>query len=88
MGTDTWRLLTAAPNLPAAKALAGALIADGVASKIVADTILLGEGQPCRVFVNATQLHRAQRLLLEGEFTDEELAFLAVGDSGSGERQE
>jgi hypothetical protein len=88
MAADAWVLLTTAPNMPTAKALAGALIAEGVACNVVADTILLGEGQPCRIFVDPKQLRRAKWLLLQGEFTEEELAFLAVGNLPVSERQE
>jgi len=78
--TSTWRFLTECPDTPSSFALVGSLSADGIASKVVSDTVLLGEGRPCRIFVDATQLQRARRFLLAGEFSEEELSSLAVGD--------
>jgi hypothetical protein len=39
----------------------------------------MGEALPCRVMVEATLLHRAQWLMTQGQFTDDELTFLATG---------
>lgn len=75
-----WRLLTTAPNVPSAHALANSLAAYGVVSKIVSDTSLLGEWQLCRVFVDTVQVRRAQWLLAQNQFSDQELDFLATGD--------
>jgi hypothetical protein len=74
-----WQFLTTAPNAPSAHALVSSLAHNGVVSKIVSDTSLLGEFQLCRVFVDGTQLHRAQWLLAQRNFSDEELTFLATG---------
>jgi hypothetical protein len=74
-----WQLLTTAPNVPSAHALVSSLSAHGVVSKIVSDTSLLGEFQVCRVFIDAAQVHRAQWLLAQNDFSDEELSFLATG---------
>jgi hypothetical protein len=78
MAEVTWTFLLMAPDIPSAHALVGLLTADGVTSRVVADP-LLGEGQSCRVFVNSTQLHRANWLLEQGRFTDHELTLLATG---------
>jgi len=77
----TWQLLVTAPNAPSAHALTYLLHADGIASQVVSDTVLLGQGQPCRVLVDTAQLHRARRLLTQHQFTDQELSFLATGGS-------
>jgi hypothetical protein len=74
-----WKLLTTAPNAPSADALLRWLADHGVVSKIVSDTSLLGEFQLCRIFVEVTQAHRAQWLLAQRNFPDEELTFLATG---------
>ena len=39
----------------------------------------MGEALPCRVMVEAASLHRAKRLISQGGFTEDELAFLATG---------
>jgi hypothetical protein len=80
-----WQLLTTAPNVPSAHALASSLSDYGVVSKIVSDTSLLGECQVCRVFVDAAQAHRAQWLLAQSQFSDDELTFLATGKPTPGE---
>ena len=79
MSPLTWRVLTTAPNPPAARALADALLAHGVFCRVVTDSTLLGQAMPCRIMVDATLLHRAQSLMTQGQFTDEELTFLATG---------
>ena len=81
----TWQLLTTAPNVPSAHALASLLSADGIVSQVVSDTVLLGECQTCCVFVDSAQIHRAKWLLAQGHFTDEELNFLATGSLASDE---
>ncbi len=78
--TSTWRFLTECPDTPSSFALVGSLSAEGITSKVVSDTVLLGEGRPCRIFVDAAQLHRARQFLHEAEFSEEELSTLAVGD--------
>jgi hypothetical protein len=75
----TWQLLTTAPNAPSAHTLVSWLADYGVASKIVSDTSLLGEFQLCRVYIDVTQAHRAQWLLAQRNFSDEELTLLATG---------
>jgi hypothetical protein len=74
----TWDLLTTVPNAPLALALVDYLTAEGVVSKVVSDTTLLGEGRACRVFVDVTQIHRARWLQAQANFSDEELTFLAT----------
>jgi hypothetical protein len=81
----SWQFLTTAPNVPSAHALLSWLADYGVVSKMVSDTSLLGEFQLCRVFVEVTQAHRAQWLLAQRNFSDEELTFLATGGVAPGE---
>jgi hypothetical protein len=79
MPQTTWQLLTTAPNAPSAHALASLLSGHDIASQVMSDTVLLGECQACRVFVDAAHIHRARRLLAQDHFTDEELNRLAIG---------
>jgi hypothetical protein len=79
MPQTTWQLLTTAPNAPSAHALASLLSAAGIVSQVLSDTVLLGECQACRVLVDSAQFHRAKWLLVQGDFTDEELNSLATG---------
>ena len=74
-----WQLLTTAPNMPAARAVAGLLEDHGVKCQLKADTSLLGEGRQCAIMVEASLLHRGKYVLAEASFTDAELDFLATG---------
>ena len=79
MSQSKWLLLTTAPDVPSAHALVEILMAQGIASHVVPDSTLLGQALPCRIMVDSAQLHRAKRVMWEGQFTDEELNFLATG---------
>ncbi len=70
MSQSRWHVLTTAPDLPSAHALVETLLAQGIDSHVVPDSTLLGEAMPCRVVVDMSQ----------GQFTDEELTFLATGE--------
>ena len=54
-------------------------MAQGITSYVVPDSTLLGQALPCRVMVDSALVHRAQRVMSQGQFTDEELTFLATG---------
>ena len=79
MVNTKWQILTTAPNVPAARAIAGLLEGQGVQCQLKFDTSLLGEGQQCAVMVEASLLHRGRFVLAEANFTDAELDFLATG---------
>jgi hypothetical protein len=79
MAEAKWQLLTTAPNMPAARAVAGLLEGQGVRCQLKADTSLLGEGRQCAIMVEASLLHRGKYVLAEANFTDAELDFLATG---------
>lgn len=81
-----WELLTIVPNAPLAHALVDSLAADGVVTKIVSDTTLLGEARTCRVFVDSAHIHRARWLQAQRNFSDEELASLATGSQVDSEQ--
>jgi hypothetical protein len=80
MSPSKWHVLTTAPDLPSAHALVESLLAQGINSHVVPDSTLMGEALPCRVVVDAAMAHRAQWVMSQGQFTDEELAFLATGE--------
>jgi hypothetical protein len=71
--------LTTAPDLPSARALVEVLMAQGITSHVVPDSTLLGEALPCRVVVDSVQAHRAKWVMSQGQFSEEELTFLATG---------
>jgi len=79
MSETKWQLLTTAPNIPAAHAIANLLKERGVDCRLKSDTSLLGEGRQCAILVEASVLHRANHVLAEATFTDAELDFLATG---------
>jgi hypothetical protein len=79
MSQSRWHVLTTAPDLPSAHALVESLLAQGINSHVVPDSTLLGEAMPCRVVVDSSLAHRAQWVMSQGQFTDEELTFLATG---------
>jgi len=79
MSEPRWQVLTTAPDLPSAHALVESLLAQGITSYVVPDSTLLGEALPCRVMVDSASVHRAQWVMSQGQFTDEELTFLATG---------
>jgi hypothetical protein len=54
-------------------------MAQGVTCHVVPDSTLLGQALPCRVMVDSALAHRAKWVLSQGQFTDEELTFLATG---------
>lgn len=72
-----WRLLTTLTDLPSAHVLAGILAGDGIVVRIASDAGVLGQAAPSRIYVGATQLHRARLLLAQRAFTDEELTALS-----------
>jgi hypothetical protein len=79
MSQSRWHVLTTAPDVPSAHALVETLLAQGIDSHVVPDSTLLGEAMPCRVVVDSSLAHRAQWVMSQGQFTDEELTFLATG---------
>jgi hypothetical protein len=89
MSETQWRLLTTLPDLPSAQSLAEIMIGDGIAARVMSDASVLGQAAPSRIYVDATHLHRARSFIAQqGQFTDEELAALAVGESGSADTPE
>jgi hypothetical protein len=54
-------------------------MAQSITSYVVPDSTLMGQALPCRVMVDSALVHRAQWVMAQGHFTDEELTFLATG---------
>ena len=79
MSQPKWHVLTTAPDLPSAHALVEVLTAQGITSRVVPDSTLLGQALSCRVLVDSALAHRAKWLISQAQFSDEELAFLATG---------
>jgi len=79
MTAPEWRLLTTLPDLPSAQFLAHILSAEGIAVRVSSDAGVLGQAAPSRLYVGATQFHRAKLEMAQRQFTDEELAVLSAG---------
>jgi hypothetical protein len=79
MTAPEWRLLTTLPDLPSAQSLAQILSAEGIAVRVSSDAGVLGQAAPSRLYVGATQFHRAKLEMAQRQFTDEELAVLSAG---------
>ena len=77
MSDSAWRLLSTLPDLPSAQSLAEILGAEGIAVRVMSDAGVLGQAAPSRLYVSASQLHRARMSLAERQFSDEELAQLS-----------
>jgi hypothetical protein len=75
-----WRLLVCLSDVPSARILTDQLAAEGITTRVVTDAAVMGQAAPCRIFVDATQLYRARRLLSQEQLTDSELTFLATGE--------
>jgi hypothetical protein len=80
MSESEWRLLACLSDVPSASVLAEILSSEQVAVRIITDAALMGQAAPCRVFVAATQAHRAQWILSQRALTEEELTWLAIGE--------
>lgn len=79
MSQVKWHLLTTAPDVASAQALVEFLWAQGITSRLVSDSTLLGQAFTCRIVVDAALVDQAQRVMSQGQLTDEELTFLATG---------
>jgi hypothetical protein len=81
MSDTRWRLLECLSDVPSARILTDQLAGEGIITRVVTDAAVMGQAAPCRIFVDATQMYRARRLLSQEEFTESELIFLATGES-------
>lgn len=83
MNTEVWKPVLTVHDSLSAQALAERLSSEGVPVRVQADTALLGAARRCRILVPARLMHRARMVLEQERFTDEELTFLATGESDS-----
>ncbi len=72
-----WRYLTTFSDFPSAQAFADAMRADGINVRLISEAPLLGQASAARVFVEASQLHRAQWIMSQNAMSDEELTLLS-----------
>lgn len=80
MSDTQWRLLVCLSDVPSARILTDRLLAAGINPRVVTDAAVMGQAAPCRIFVDATDMYRARRVLAEEQLTESELTFLATGE--------
>jgi hypothetical protein len=76
---DTWSVVATFADPISAEALAGRLTADEVPCQVVSNQTLPGLATEFAVLVPAELLHRAQWLLKQTNFSEQELTYLATG---------
>jgi len=77
-----WEIAAVVADTLSAQALVGLFASEGVPARLLTDSELLGAARQCRILVPAAMIHRARCVLWQTRFSDEELASLAVGESG------
>jgi len=75
-----WKLLVCISDVPSAVVLTDLLAAEGIATRVVTDAVVMGQAAPCRIFVDPTQVYRARQVLSREQLTESELTFLATGE--------
>ncbi len=80
MSDSRWRLLVCLSDVPSARILTDRLLGAGINPRVVTDAAVMGQAAPCRIFVDATDMYRARRVLAEEQLTESELTFLATGE--------
>jgi hypothetical protein len=83
-----WDVVATFSDVPSAHAIATLFRTEGVPAEVVSDTSLLGEARRCEIRVPSELAHRARWLMLQAQFTDAELTFLATGELESGDHAE
>ena len=79
MSEEKWELLVCLSDVPSAGILLEILGAEGITARLITDAAVMGQAAPCRIFIAASQLHRARWILAQRELTEEELTLLATG---------
>jgi hypothetical protein len=77
---SAWQLLITISDVPSAHAFAQVLAAEGIEARVDSDASVLGQAAPCRIYVDAAQMHRARWALSQRNFSDAELTFLSTGE--------
>lgn len=81
MDSRDWKILTTVHDTLSAQVLLDRLRGEGVTVRLRTDTAILGEARRCDVLVLKTMAHRAQAVLDQPCFTDEELTELALRET-------
>ena len=88
MSVSSWESLLTVFDTLSAQVLAERLNADGVPTRVQADSPLFGVARTCEIFVPTELVHRARWLLASSQFSDAELSYLATGKLGSDRLEE
>jgi hypothetical protein len=81
---DTWSVVATFADPLSAEALAGRLNSEDVPCQVSSNQTLPGLATEFAVLVPAELLHRAQWVLKQVNFTDQELTYLATGELPEG----
>ena len=85
MPQDTWNVVATFADPISAEAVAGRLTSEEVPCQIVSNETLPGLATAFAVLVPAELLHRAQWVLKQANFSDQELTYLATGELPTGD---
>ena len=85
MVEDTWSAVAVFADPISAEALAGRLTSEEVPCRVVSNEALPGLASAFAVLVPAELLHRAQWVLKQADFSDQELTYLATGELPNGD---
>jgi hypothetical protein len=77
---DTWSAVATFADPLSAEALAGRLTSEKLPCQVVSDETLPGLATAFAVLVPAELLHRAQWILKQANFSEQELTYLATGE--------
>jgi hypothetical protein len=77
---DTWSAVATFADPISAEALAGRLASEQLPCKVVSNETLPGLATAFAVLVPAELLHRAQWILKQVNFSEQELTYLATGE--------
>lgn len=80
MPDDTWSVVATFADSLSAEALSGRLTSEEVPSQVVWNGALPGLATEFAVLVPAELLHRAQWILKQVDFSEQELTYLATGE--------
>jgi hypothetical protein len=81
MESELWDTAAVVTDTLSAHAVLGRLTSEGVPARLLTDTALLGVVRQCRILVPRRLLRRARCVLWLSQFSDEELATLALSTS-------
>lgn len=74
-----WVCIVSVADTISAAAVVTRLKGEGVPARVEKGTQILGEGQLCAIVVPRHLERQAKLVLTDGQFTEDELAFLATG---------